>query len=209
MGSPGYLAPERFEGTPASPSSDVYSVGVLLYETLAGGRPIQGDHSWAVAAARKGNVTPLLERRPEAGPALSQIVERAMSPDPADRFASAEEMADAIKRSAHATVPLPPTVDQAATTAALGDASDDAEATPAEPTPTDRLPARATRAARTEEGPSVRSIVTAMVVGAVVLLILLAVAFVIAGGPGESSGANPEIPPPLADALDRLEESIP
>jgi serine/threonine protein kinase len=225
MGSPGYLAPERFEGTPASPSSDLYSVGVMLYEALTGRRPVEGDHALAVAtAAREGTVMPLLELRPEAGPALGQVVDRAMSPDPTGRFPSAEEMAEAISRSAPATVPLPLTMEEAATTAVLTDAAEDTEVTTAEPaptpavavpapslepTPTDRMSARSTRGARTEDGPGVRSIVTAMVIGAVVLLILLAVAFAIAGGPADAPGASPEIPPPLAEALDRLEESIP
>lgn len=202
MGSPGYLAPERFEGTPASPSSDLYSVGVMLYEALTGRRPVEADHALAVAtAAREGTTTPLLELRPKAGPALCQVVDRAMSPDPTGRFPSAEEMVEAIRRSARATVPLPLTIEEAATTGVLSDA--------AEPAPTDRIPARATRRSGTDEGPSVRSIVTAMVIGAVVLLILLAVAFAIAGGPADAPGPNPEIPPPLADAIDRLEESIP
>jgi serine/threonine protein kinase len=228
MGSPGYLAPERFEGTPASPSSDLYSVGVLLYEALTGRRPVEGDHAWAMsAAAREGSVTPLLELRPEAGPALGQIVDRAMSPDPVDRFPSAEEMAEAIRRSAHATAPLPPTMEEAATTAVLSHPPGDTAVTAVEPPPApviaaptpspvpappdlDRRRARATKGARSEEGPGVRSIVTAMVVGAVALLIVLAVAFVIAGGPGDTpAGGSPGVPAPLADALDRLEESIP
>jgi serine/threonine protein kinase len=221
LGSPGYLAPERFEGTPASPSSDLYSVGVLLYEALTGRRPAEGDHAWAMAAAaREGSVTPLLELRPEAGPALGQIVDRAMSPDPTDRFPSAGEMAEAIRGSAHATAPLPPTMDEAATTAVLGGPLGEAEpaiepavTTPiATPSPPDleRRASEATARKRDKDGPSVRSIVTAMVVGAVALMIVLVVVIAIAGGPGDTpAGASPDIPTPLADALDRLEESIP
>ena len=204
MGSPGYLAPERLEGIPASPSSDLYSVGVLLYEALTGRRLAAGDHSWVAAADRDGAVTPLVELRPDAGPALDQIVARAMSPDPSRRFASAEEMMKAIENSAQATVPIPQTTEEVATTARI------------EPVPSARArtPVHASARPPSERDPTLRSIVIAMAIGATALLILLVVAFAVVGGGADpptagATGAGVDLPAPLTEALDRLEGAIP
>ena len=57
LGSPSYLAPERIEGEQAGPASDLYAVGVLLYESLSGRKPFEGDDPFALAAAiREGPV---------------------------------------------------------------------------------------------------------------------------------------------------------
>jgi eukaryotic-like serine/threonine-protein kinase len=204
MGSPGYLAPERLEGIPASPSSDLYSVGVLLYEALTGRRLAAGDHAWVAAADREGAVTPLVELRPDAGPALDQIVARAMSPDPSGRFASAEEMMKAIESSAQATVPIPPSTEEVATTARIEPA----------PSARARTPVHASARPSSERDPTLRSIVIAMAVGATALLILLVVAFAVVGGDADpptagATGASVDLPAPLAEALDRLEGAIP
>jgi serine/threonine-protein kinase len=98
LGTPSYLAPERLEGLDASPRSDIYSVGVVLYEALAGRRPFDGDDPLQVAlAVRDGAHQPLAEAEPELDPELCAVVERAMEPDPEDRFASAAEMASALR----------------------------------------------------------------------------------------------------------------
>ena len=94
VGTPAYLAPERLEGHPASPRSDLFALGVVLYEALAGRKPFQGDSPLAVArAVADGEHVPLLAVRPDLDPGLIAAVERAMAHDPEDRFASAEEMA--------------------------------------------------------------------------------------------------------------------
>src|SRR6185436_1901362 len=84
IGTPLYLAPELFERKPATISSDIYSLGVLLYHLMTGRFPVEGGtfEAMAVAHARR-RATPLAERRPDLPPRLVQIVEDALAPDPA------------------------------------------------------------------------------------------------------------------------------
>ena len=105
LGTPAYLAPERLVGDPATVASDVYSLGVVLYEALAGRRPFGGDSADAWSGALVGTpLVPLSEVRPGTDPVLAAAVERALAPDPNVRFWSAAEMAAAIQR----TVPVDP-----------------------------------------------------------------------------------------------------
>ena len=105
LGTPAYLAPERLAGQPATPASDLYSVGVVMYEALAGIKPFTGEHPVAVAlAVQGGRPVPLDTARPGLSPALVAIVERAMDPDPGRRFGSAAEMAAALGAGGGAAV---------------------------------------------------------------------------------------------------------
>jgi len=97
FGTPAYVAPERLVGEAASPATDVYSVGVMLYQMLTGEPPFRGESAGAVLrAVRKGAHRPLHIVRRDAGPALCHTVERAMATRPSDRFASAFEMASSL-----------------------------------------------------------------------------------------------------------------
>ena len=105
VGTPAYLAPERIDGSPATPRSDIYSLGVVLYEALSGVKPFTGPTAIAVAdAVQRATPTPLTELRPDADPALVKVIQRAMARNPADRYASAEEML----RELEAAPPTPP-----------------------------------------------------------------------------------------------------
>ena len=98
IGTPSYLAPERAAGAPASVASDLWAVGVVLYEASTGVKPYQGVTPLAAAlAARSGHFVPLRVRRPDADPALADAVHAALSPDPAARPPNAEAMADDIQ----------------------------------------------------------------------------------------------------------------
>ena len=98
VGTPGYLAPERVAGEPAGPASDLYSLGVVIFEALAGRRPFQGETALALALAiHMGDGPSLLELRPDLDPALAAIVEKALARDPADRWESAGAMAEALR----------------------------------------------------------------------------------------------------------------
>src|SRR6185295_5994227 len=86
VGSFGYVAPERLYGEIATPASDVWSAGVLLYESLAGRRPFGGDAPLTVAAAvQRGTHPPLQSLRPDLPEAICSAVEAALSADPAAR----------------------------------------------------------------------------------------------------------------------------
>lgn len=97
LGTPAYMAPERVAGHAGGPPSDLYSVGAMLYECLAGRRPFEADNPLALAAAiGASEPLPLLELRPGLAPDLAEVVGRAMAKDPALRFGSAAEMAHAL-----------------------------------------------------------------------------------------------------------------
>jgi serine/threonine protein kinase len=106
LGTPAYAAPERLRGLPATVRSDLYSLGVVLYEAAAGTRPFSGDGPSAVAEAIvRGDHEPLGHRRPDLSPAFASAVERALATDPETRFADAAAMRDALTAS-----PVPDTV---------------------------------------------------------------------------------------------------
>ncbi|MGH8985632.1 MAG: protein kinase domain-containing protein [Acidimicrobiia bacterium] len=106
MGTPRYLAPEQAAGQGATPRSDLYSAGVVLYEMLAGEPPFTGDTPVAVALAhQQAPVPPLTERRPGLPPALVAAVNRALEKDPAQRFPDAAAMRAALRGGSSATAP--------------------------------------------------------------------------------------------------------
>src|SRR5947209_7717486 len=105
VGTPAYLAPERLAGAPATFLSDLYSMGVVLYEALTGEKPFAGASFVAVAqAVQGGHHRPLVVARPDIDPGLAGAVERAIDRDPSRRFQSAEEMAAALSGADAPTV---------------------------------------------------------------------------------------------------------
>ena len=100
LGTPAYLAPERLDGAPATPGSDLYALGVVMYEALTGVSPFAGDTPLATArAVAAGDWRPLASVRPGLDPSVVATVERAMSREPGRRFASASAMAAAMTGS--------------------------------------------------------------------------------------------------------------
>jgi class 3 adenylate cyclase len=97
VGSIGYVAPEQVEGRPVDARTDVYSLGCLAYEILAGVQPFRRDSEMAVLMAHVQDPPPsLLAMRPELPEALDAAIARAMAKDPAARFASAGAFAAAL-----------------------------------------------------------------------------------------------------------------
>lgn len=106
FGTAAYLAPERLAGRPATPASDLYSVGVLLFEALAGRPPFRADTPLAlVESIARGVPQPLAELRDDVEPAVVAVIERAMAKDPDLRFASARTMAAALVAADPSTAP--------------------------------------------------------------------------------------------------------
>ena len=107
LGTPAYLPPERLLGGAATPSGDLYALGVILYEALAGQKPYEAaDPAGWVTAASTGPA-PLRHVRPDVPAPLAAVVERSLSHDPGHRYSSAAEMATAVRaaRSAGAEDP--------------------------------------------------------------------------------------------------------
>jgi serine/threonine protein kinase len=93
-GTLSYMAPEILTGKPATPVSDLFSLACTLWEALAGDRLFHAKaDAEVVSLIRKCDVPPLVERRDDIPPALAAAVHRALSPNPADRFVSARQMA--------------------------------------------------------------------------------------------------------------------
>jgi len=107
MGTVSYMAPEQLRGLAATTQSDVWAVGAMLYEMLAGRPPFQGAYAEAVSyAIRHETPAPLRTIRPEVPEDVEQLVFRAMHKEPGVRFASGRELARALRQVQGHSVPL-------------------------------------------------------------------------------------------------------
>src|SRR5213595_3564980 len=99
IGTAQYLSPEQARGAPVDPTSDLYSVGVVLFELLTGQVPFTGDTPLEIAMKHLSEPPkPPSELRPEVPHDLDSVVLRALAKDPSERYASAEEMDADLKR---------------------------------------------------------------------------------------------------------------
>ena len=176
LGTAGYLAPEQARGEPATASSDVYSLGIVAYELLTGGRPFEGGSSTAEAAAHIHQPVPPASERGVALPReVDAVFERVLSKDPARRYRTARDFVRALCLSLEV----------------------DAEPT-AVPAPTRVAPAGAYAAPRRDTPTPVaarrrkRSFLPALVAAALVALAVTGVvlATVVAGGEGNENAAG-------------------
>ena len=100
MGTSSYLSPEQAQGRPADERSDLYSLGVVLYEMLTGRAPFRGETDVAVAMQHVSTAPPNPRTlAPGVSEALAGVAMRALSKDPADRYQTAEEFAAALRKA--------------------------------------------------------------------------------------------------------------
>ena len=97
LGTAAYCAPEQAEGQPVTPAVDLYALGVVAYECLAGQRPFDGDTPVTIALKHIREEPPPLPG--DVPPAVRHLVERALAKDPARRWPSAAEMSVAARQT--------------------------------------------------------------------------------------------------------------
>ncbi len=99
IGTATYFSPEQAQGLPADERSDVYSLGIVLYESLAGKPPFTGDSPVAVAYQHVSETATTADQvNPDVPPEISAIVAHAMQKDPADRYQTADAFRDDLLR---------------------------------------------------------------------------------------------------------------
>ena len=212
LGTPAYTAPERLRGLPATARSDLYSLGVVLYEAASARRPFVGDGPGGVAeAVVRGEHEPLAHRAPQLSPALVDAIERALATDPDERFERASSMRDAMRSSAPASPELAPPTEPIVvrTETAIMPPPDRAPCTPARPGPETRVAGR--RRFGRGRLASAFAVVAFLLVVAVVLLTrgdggTDAPAPTTVAAAAAAPSPTGDLPAPLARALERLDD---
>jgi serine/threonine protein kinase len=106
LGTASYLAPEQARGEPAGPASDLYALGVVAYQLLAGRLPYDAASLTDLARQQESGPPPRLDEvDPEIPPALAAAVARALHRDPDRRYADAAEMETALRDGLHGRAP--------------------------------------------------------------------------------------------------------
>jgi serine/threonine-protein kinase len=97
VGTPHYMAPEQFVGQEATPRTDLYQVGVIVYELITGARPFTGNNVEILRRVVNERPASPSTLNPKVSWQLDWVVQKALAKEPADRFGSAREFADALK----------------------------------------------------------------------------------------------------------------
>ncbi|MBN1659277.1 MAG: protein kinase [Anaerolineae bacterium] len=169
MGTPRYISPEMARGSGADVRSDLYALGLLTYEMLAGAPPFDGDNPWAVLRQQiEDTPAPLSQVRPDVPQWMEDIILRAVAKDPAQRYQTPGEMLTAFEEQN----PFPAGVTMAR---------------PASPAAVTRVSAPPQPARRTP-----RALVFGLIAAAIVVAIGVGAVFFLSGGGG---GDTPSLTP--------------
>ncbi|MER3403358.1 MAG: hypothetical protein C4337_08750 [Armatimonadota bacterium] len=106
FGTPSYMSPEQVQGGAIDERSDLFSVGIVLYEIVAGFKPFQGDSVVSIAYSITNSEPPVV---PNVPPALDWVIRKALRKAPGERFQSAREMQQAV-RNALEQLKAPPVI---------------------------------------------------------------------------------------------------
>lgn len=106
MGTAQYLSPEQAQGHAVSEQSDLYSIGVILYEMVTGQVPFDGESAVTIALKHVSEIpTPPCAINAAISPQLQAVIMRSLAKDPAQRFATADEFIDALEQARAGTMP--------------------------------------------------------------------------------------------------------
>ncbi len=122
-GSVSYMSPEQVKGETLDARSDLYSIGISLYEMVTGQRPFQADSDFAVMVAHVETLPkPPIELQPDLSAELNQTILKALAKDPADRFQTADAFREALNKAQPASATM--------RDRSIGSSSDDAPTVP-------------------------------------------------------------------------------
>ena len=222
VGTAAYLAPEQARGDEATPASDVYALGVVIYQLLTGRLPWEGT-TLAELAIRRENERPLAPSSydPEVPETLSTAVLRSLEGDPGLRYTTARELAHALRDGLAGAEPLPPN-SEAATRAMTGAPTTATRRMPAEepPTPPTRrapaprpasrarpAPTPAPAAAKRSAGGRVRRVIGLILVIAILAAIIAAIVLVTTNA-GQNTGPGELIKTQIHDQINAIKDFI-
>jgi len=106
LGTPAYMSPEQAQGEGIDGRSDIYSLGVILFELLTGQQPYHGDTPMSVVVKHITDPVPnILAVKPDLPPAMEAIIEKAMAKDRDQRFPTVKALTDSLNAVAHGEIP--------------------------------------------------------------------------------------------------------
>ena len=190
LGSVHYFSPEQAKGATTTPASDVYGLGLVLYEAMTGARAFGGETTDAIALARIGATPPSPRSiRPEVPVDLDAVVRRALAPEPADRYANGNAMATALEAAMQTADDASPTT--IVSTPVVADV-------PPEPSTHPERPARArprtTAAPRSRRQGRGRSAPSGVLIALLALIGIVGGAIAVAALPGGSRTLDSGLP---------------
>src|SRR5947208_9737229 len=108
VGTPAYMSPEQIQGQRIDRRTDIFSAGIILYQFLTGQKPFTGEGAWTVAKKIVQEDPPMPSSINVAlSPAFDRVVAKALAKDPDQRFATAREFSQALKRAAEGKPAIP------------------------------------------------------------------------------------------------------
>ncbi|WP_369133696.1 ATP-binding cassette domain-containing protein [Modestobacter sp. I12A-02662] len=108
LGTADYVSPEQIQGRPVGPTADIYALGCVLYECLTGQQPFRRDDEAALLWAHLVDMPPPITGiRPELPAAVNAVLARAMAKEPADRYASCQQLVNELAQALGRQPPVP------------------------------------------------------------------------------------------------------